>query len=90
MKTFEYLATGRAIVASDLPVFREVLNPGNAVLLPPDDAAAWARALETLQQDTGRRDQLGRQSRLDAIQYSWVERARRSLEGLVRAGPHGS
>lgn len=90
MKTFEYLATGRAIVASDLPVFREVLNPGNAVLLPPDDPAAWARALETLQQDTGRREQLGRQARLEAGQYSWLERARHSLEGLDRGGPYGS
>ena len=89
MKTFEYMAAGRAIVASDLPVFREVLNPGNAVLLPPEDAAAWAHALETLQHDSGRREQLGRQARLDARQYSWLERARRSLEGLDRGGPHG-
>ena len=89
MKTFEYLATGRTIVASDLPVFREVLHPGNAVLLPPDDAAAWARELEALQHDPGRREQLGRQARLDAGQYSWLERARRSLEGLDRGGPNG-
>ncbi|MBM3120928.1 MAG: glycosyltransferase family 4 protein [Chloroflexi bacterium] len=89
MKTFEYLATGRAIVASDLPVFREVLNSGNAVLLPPDHAAAWVQALENLQQDTVRREQLGRQARLDAGQYSWVERERRSLDGLDRGGPHG-
>lgn len=88
MKTFEYLATGRAIVASDLPVFREVLNPGNAVLLPPDDVAAWARALGDLQQNPEKRQQLGRQARLDAAQYSWLERARRSLEGLDRGGRH--
>ena len=89
MKTFEYLATGRAIVASDLPVFREVLNPGNAVLLPPNDAAAWARELGALEHDPNRREQLGRQARLDARQYSWLERARRSLEGLDRDGRRG-
>jgi glycosyltransferase involved in cell wall biosynthesis len=89
MKTFEYLASGRAIVASDLPVFREVLNPGNAVLLPPEDTAAWVRTLEALMHDPNRREQLGRQARLDARQYSWLERARHSLEGLETEGRHG-
>ena len=86
MKTFEYLAAGRAIVASDLPVFREVLHAGNAVLLPPEDAAAWVLALEALQHDTDRREQLGRRARIDARQYTWLERARRSLEGMDRGG----
>ena len=31
MKMFEYMAAGRAIVSSDLPVIREVLNERNAV-----------------------------------------------------------
>ncbi|HEX2991277.1 MAG TPA: glycosyltransferase family 4 protein, partial [Anaerolineales bacterium] len=31
MKMFEYMAAGRAIVSSDLPVIREVLNESNAV-----------------------------------------------------------
>ncbi len=37
IKTFEYLASGRAIISSDLPVLHEVLNAGNAVFCPPDD-----------------------------------------------------
>ncbi|MCO7219994.1 glycosyltransferase family 1 protein [Klenkia sp. PcliD-1-E] len=40
----EALATGRAVLASDLPVLREVLG-GHARHLPPDDPAAWADAL---------------------------------------------
>ncbi len=45
MKLFEYLACGRAILSSDLPVLREVLNPANAVLLDPETSRAWAAAL---------------------------------------------
>ena len=41
MKMFEYMAAGRAILSSDLPVLREVLNEENAILLPPDEPAAW-------------------------------------------------
>src|SRR3990170_1610021 len=46
MKMFEYLAAGRVILSSDLPVLREVLNEGNAILLPPEDPAAWRAAVE--------------------------------------------
>jgi len=35
MKMFEYMAAGRAIVTSDLPVIREVLNEKNAVFCEP-------------------------------------------------------
>ena len=86
MKVFEYLACGRVILASDLPVFREVLTERNAVLLPPDDPSAWDEALSELKANPERRTELGEQARRAAAQYSWVERARRSLEG-IEAGP---
>jgi beta-1,4-mannosyltransferase len=43
------LALGRAVVASDLPFFREVLalEPAAGVLAPPGDAPALARAVTT-------------------------------------------
>jgi glycosyltransferase involved in cell wall biosynthesis len=82
MKVFEYLATGRPVMASDLPVFREVLTDDNAVLLPPGDTAAWEAALSALQADASRRKALGEQGRREAARHTWAERARRSLEGL--------
>ena len=50
MKMFEYMAAGRAILSSDLPVLREVLGEANAVLCPPPPAgaAAWEAALARL------------------------------------------
>jgi glycosyltransferase involved in cell wall biosynthesis len=82
MKLFEYLACGRAILSSDLPVLREVLNPKNAVLLQPDDIAAWAAAVQALQNDPGRCEGLGKQARRDASLYTWEARARAILAGL--------
>lgn len=82
MKQFEYLAAGRAILSSDLPVLREVLNNRNAVLLPPEDSAAWAQALRELAANPDRCRALGRQARSDAAQYSWTRRAERALEGV--------
>jgi len=82
MKAFEYLAAGRAILSSDLPVIREVLNAANAVLLPAEDAAAWDVALKEVAADPAGRESLGAQARRDALQYTWEQRARRTLEGL--------
>ncbi len=84
MKQFEYLASGRAILASDLPVFREVLNEGNAILLPPNDVAAWDQALNQLIADDSRRNSLAERARKDAAQYDWRDRARRLLDGLEK------
>ena len=82
MKMFEYLATGRAIMASDLPVFHEVLNDNNAVFCPPANLEAWESALKGLMDNPARRDELARQARLDSLKYSWTERAKRILDGF--------
>ena len=85
MKMFEYLATGRAIVASDLPVFHEVLNEKNAIFCTPDKVLDWEGALRGLLDNPKRGEQLGAQAREDAKNYSWNERARRILDGFVTA-----
>jgi glycosyltransferase involved in cell wall biosynthesis len=82
MKMFEYLATGRAILASDLPVFHEVLSENNAVFCPPENLPAWENALQGLLDSPARREELARQARLDAQKYSWTERAKRILDGF--------
>ena len=81
MKMFEYMATGRLIIASDLPVLREVLNDHNAVLCNPEDVAAWQSALERAISDPKWRHSLGRQARQDVEQYTWQRRVRKVLAG---------
>jgi glycosyltransferase involved in cell wall biosynthesis len=82
MKMFEYMATGRAILASDLPVFHEVLDDNNAVFCPPEKVVAWDGALQALFDNPARREELARQARLDAQKYSWTERAKHILDGF--------
>lgn len=82
MKMFEYLAAGRAVVASDLSVLREVLTGENAVSLPGGDADAWAAVLRSLAAEPARREALGAAARRTARQYTWERRAERMLAGL--------
>ncbi len=82
MKLFEYLACGRAVISSDLPVFRETLSEENAVLLPPDEPETWVDALVALQADPEMRATLAARARQTAEAYTWEARAERILEGI--------
>ncbi|HCC79362.1 MAG TPA: hypothetical protein DEP80_07135 [Anaerolineae bacterium] len=83
MKIFEYMAAGRVILSSDLPVLREVLNEANAILCPPEDVEAWEQALRQLQADPHKGQLLASQARRDVERYSWVERCRLILTGFM-------
>ncbi len=82
MKMFEYMAAGRAILTSDLPVLREVLDETMAIFCPPGDREAWKAALGSLLSDETRRQALGQRAREAVQAYSWLERGRRVLNGL--------
>jgi glycosyltransferase involved in cell wall biosynthesis len=84
MKMFEYMAAGRAILTSDLPVLREVLDESTAVFAPPEETAAWSAALDALLADPQRRDTLGRNARRAVEKYTWLERARRAVDGFEK------
>jgi glycosyltransferase involved in cell wall biosynthesis len=82
MKMFEYLACGRAILSSDLPVLREVLTNENAVLLPPEDVDAWMQAIVLLRDNPERRDALATCAYQHARAYTWEKRVDRILDGI--------
>ena len=85
LKIFEYMGSGRAIIASGLPVLREVLRAGhNAILVPHDDLEAWVQAIADLIQDEDQRLRLGWQAQLDAAdRFSWKQRTTAILEALA-------
>jgi glycosyltransferase involved in cell wall biosynthesis len=83
MKMFEYMAAGRAILSSDLPVLREVLDETTVVFCPLEQAERWESALGGLLADPQRRQALGQRARAAVEQYSWVKRAQRALEGFL-------
>ncbi|MCT9011633.1 glycosyltransferase family 4 protein [Streptomyces rhizosphaerihabitans] len=81
MKLFEYMSHGKAIIASDLPVLREILTDGaNCLLCPPDSTEAWAAAVKRLVGDPHLRDTLGGEARRQLHErHTWRIRADRVL-----------
>jgi glycosyltransferase involved in cell wall biosynthesis len=86
LKLFEYMAAGRAIVASDLPALREILRDGgNALLVPAGDPDALAAAIRRLLDDEALTERLSRQAFADAREFGWDRRAARLEPVLQRA-----
>ena len=84
LKLFEYMAAGRAIVASDLPAIREVLrHEENALLVPAGDPAALADAIRRLIADPELSARIARRAFDEAAEYTWERRAER-LEALFQ------
>ena len=74
-------ACATPVVASDIGGYREVIEPGTGVLVPPRDPGALADALVALLEDEERRRAIGIAARELAIErYSWDRIARRLVE----------
>lgn len=84
LKIFEYMASGKPIVASSLPVISEILVDGETALLrPPDDPEGWREALWRLHTDPALGLRLAEAALQDISQnYTWRVRASRILSHL--------
>lgn len=51
MKLFEYMASNRPIIASDIPAVKEILDKECAELVDHDDKEGWIGAIASLMQD---------------------------------------
>jgi len=87
-KLFEYMAMGRGIVASRLEQIGEVLeHERTALLVPPGDEAALARAIVRLIDDERLRARLGLAARSRVMErHTWQANARALLERLRAMG----
>jgi len=86
-KTYQYLASGRAIIGPDTPALREVLTDGyDARLVAPDSLELFVRELTALTRDPGLRAALGNRARASALTRTWEDRAGRVLDFMVSRG----
>lgn len=80
LPVLEAMGYGCPVVASDIPVFREVAGDA-ALYVSPLKAEEWADALERLLDSPSERDAMVRRGKLRASQMVWSS----TLEGTVRA-----
>src|SRR5690606_22705579 len=89
LKIFQYMTAGKPIIASDIPIVREILQDGiTALLAPAEDIDAWVAALRQLE-DPARARRLAAAARADlARRFTWANKAT-IIEGLYRRRPIG-
>lgn len=83
LKMFEYMASGRVILSSNLPVIREILTDRwNAYLVEPDNVQAWLETVHEVETDREKAKEIAKHALCDVKQYTWDERAKRVSELL--------
>jgi len=86
VKLFEYMAAGIPVVASDFPLWREIVQGAQCgVLVDPQDPAAVGEAIERCLADPAAAEEMGRRGR-DAVQlrYAWEPEGQRLLALYAR------
>ncbi len=80
IKLFEYMASGRPIVATSIPSVSEILEDGvNALLVPPDSPEALAAGIKRALDDPVVAKAVSGRASSDAVGYTWEARAKKLL-----------
>jgi glycosyltransferase involved in cell wall biosynthesis len=82
MKVFQYLASGRPILAPRLADSAEILNPLYAVLVEPDNWEEAAQAVRRIFSEPNWSESLANQAKIDSQHYTWERRAQKIISFL--------
>lgn len=75
LKVFEYMASKKPIIISDLPVIREVLDSSCAILAEPKSTSSWVDAIHKLQDTTYANSLAENAYQRFLNHYTWDKRA---------------
>ena len=80
MKMFEYMASNRATVVSNLPSVRDVLDEDHAYFCTPGDSGSLAKAFTEIMSDADEANRRAANAFEKVKQHTWEKRMRRILD----------
>ncbi|MFB3041838.1 MAG: glycosyltransferase, partial [Candidatus Poribacteria bacterium] len=80
----EAMAAGKPVIATPLGGSKELVTSDTGVLIPPNDASAFADAIASLCEDRSRLIRMGKAARLRAERFFSVEQNTRLTEGVYK------
>ena len=82
LKMFEYLSSGRPIIATNLPSIKEILDNTNAILIKPGDFQDLAEKIELLLNNPSLANDLAQKAKTISLNYSWQKRGEKIYQFL--------
>lgn len=79
IKLFEYMASGRPIVASDIPSLREILDESSSVMCQPDNPRSLGESIKKILADKKLADSVAANAFSRVSEYSWDKRSRKII-----------
>jgi glycosyltransferase involved in cell wall biosynthesis len=84
LKLFEYLASGRPVLAGDVPSVREIVqHKTHAILLEPENTDVWTRGLRDLLSHRAAAADMANHARELAMACTWSNRAKPLVESFL-------
>jgi glycosyltransferase involved in cell wall biosynthesis len=85
-KMFEYMAAGLAVIASDFPLWRQILeDAGAGICVDPRSPSAIAEAIGRLTDSPGEAERMGQRGREAVLgRYNWENEAKTMLQLYAR------
>lgn len=84
IKMFEYMASKKPIVASNMPSIREILNKENSILSTAGDANSFVQGIIRAAEDTALIEAITQKAFSDVQNYTWDKRAQLILNFLSK------
>ncbi|MCP6719474.1 MAG: glycosyltransferase family 4 protein [Patescibacteria group bacterium] len=83
IKMFEYMASKRPIVASDLSSIREILGESNAVLVKPNDPKSLSEGIKRILEDKDFAKKISAVAYENVQDYTWEKRVKNILKFIL-------
>ena len=80
LKLFEYMASGRPVVASSLPSIKEILNENNAIFFKPDNIQDLAQKINLALQNSDLSVNISKQAFFKVKKFTWEKRAQKIIK----------
>lgn len=85
MKMFEYMATGRPMISSTLPILYEIIsNNIHAIMVPYEDIDGWEKSLNYLDTHPLEGEIIGANAKKEVEKYTWRSRVNNILESVYQ------